>query len=152
MRCKEQPNQPAAGKAGIASLFAIERLCPGLPGPGRWGDKMKTLFAIGLMVACGGCADLQGPFVQNGIRIVPPVKQDGSGTGSHTFTLNIFNDGGTRWIKITDAECNKFDVYVDHRIETRTPNALYLFAYPGKSNSLRVVNQREFKRKIHFDE
>jgi hypothetical protein len=29
------PNHPAAGKAGIASLFAIEHHCPGLPEPGR---------------------------------------------------------------------------------------------------------------------
>jgi hypothetical protein len=28
-------NYPASGKAGIASLFAIECLCPGLPEPGR---------------------------------------------------------------------------------------------------------------------
>jgi hypothetical protein len=28
-------NKPAPGKAGTASLFAIEHLCPGLPEPGR---------------------------------------------------------------------------------------------------------------------
>jgi hypothetical protein len=32
---KEEPNHPAAGKAGIACLFAIEYPCPGLPEPGR---------------------------------------------------------------------------------------------------------------------
>ena len=29
-------NHPAAGKAGIARLFATEQYCPGLPEPGRW--------------------------------------------------------------------------------------------------------------------
>jgi hypothetical protein len=29
------PNNPAAGKAGIARLLAIEHDCPGLPKPGR---------------------------------------------------------------------------------------------------------------------
>jgi hypothetical protein len=29
------PNHPAAGKAGFAPLFAIERHRPGLPEPGR---------------------------------------------------------------------------------------------------------------------
>ena len=29
-------NHPAAGKAGISRLLAIERPCPGLPEPGRW--------------------------------------------------------------------------------------------------------------------
>ncbi len=33
---KRKPNHPAAGKAGIAPLFAVGRLCPGLPEPGRW--------------------------------------------------------------------------------------------------------------------
>ena len=28
-------NHPAAGKAGIASLFAVVHLCPGLPEPAR---------------------------------------------------------------------------------------------------------------------
>jgi hypothetical protein len=30
-----QPNHPAAGKAGLARLLAIEHYCPGLPEPGR---------------------------------------------------------------------------------------------------------------------
>ena len=30
-----KPNQPTAGKAGIARRLAIEHLCPGLPEPGR---------------------------------------------------------------------------------------------------------------------
>ena len=32
---KESPNHPAAGKAGIARLRAIEHHCPGLPEPAR---------------------------------------------------------------------------------------------------------------------
>ena len=30
------PNQPAAGKAEVARLLAIEPRCPGLPEPERW--------------------------------------------------------------------------------------------------------------------
>jgi hypothetical protein len=30
---------PAAGKAGIASLCAVEHRCPGLPEPGRYADE-----------------------------------------------------------------------------------------------------------------
>jgi hypothetical protein len=33
------PNHPAAAKAGIASLFAIEHHWPGLPEPGRWANR-----------------------------------------------------------------------------------------------------------------
>jgi hypothetical protein len=32
--------KPAAGKAGIASLFAIERLCADLPEPVRWATPL----------------------------------------------------------------------------------------------------------------
>jgi hypothetical protein len=31
----KQPNHPAASKAGFSFLFAIARLWPGLPEPGR---------------------------------------------------------------------------------------------------------------------
>jgi hypothetical protein len=32
---RRTPNQPAAGKAGVAQPFAIEHHCPGLPEPDR---------------------------------------------------------------------------------------------------------------------
>lgn len=62
--------------------------------------------------------------------------------------MTMINDGGTKWIKITDAEGKKFDVYIDHRIDTTTPGSIYLIDYPGKSNSVRVVDQRDFEQKI----
>jgi hypothetical protein len=37
--CFRATNEPAAGKAGIASLFAIGYLCPGLPEPNRWASR-----------------------------------------------------------------------------------------------------------------
>jgi hypothetical protein len=98
-----------------------------------------------------GCAHTHAPFVQDGIRIVPPVVQD------EKDALSIFNDGGTLWFKITDAEGKRFDVYVDHRLisnesggvsETKTSGGIYLMDYPGNSNSVWVVNQQEFRNKI----
>jgi hypothetical protein len=109
---------------------------------------MKALLVIGALALCVGCANTHGPFVQDGISIVSPVTQDGHDQETRASTVSIFNDGGTRWIKITDAEGKKFDVYIDHRIETKTPRAVYLLDYPGKPNSVRIVNQREFKQKI----
>ena len=81
----------------------------------------------------------------DGIRIVPPVTQEGYDKATGTSTLNLFNDGGTRWIKIIDAEGKRFDVYIDHRLvsnesdgfsETRTSGGVYLMAYLGHSNSV----------------
>jgi len=91
------------------------------------------------------------PFIQDGIRIVPPVIRD------ETNSLNFFNDGGTQLFKITDAAGKKFDVYVDHRLvsdgaggfaQDKGSGDIYLLAYPGNSNSVRVINQHEFRKKI----
>jgi len=112
---------------------------------------MKTPLVILALAFCLGCAHTPAPFVQNDIRIVPPVVQD------EKDTLLLFNDGGTRQFKITDAEGKKFDVYVDHRLVsngaggfsgTKTAGGIYLLDYPGHSNSVWVVNQQEFRKKI----
>jgi hypothetical protein len=51
-------------------------------------------------------------------------------------------------VRIKDAAGKCFDIYVDHRLDSRTPGAFYLRHYPGKPGSLRVINQRDFQRKI----
>jgi hypothetical protein len=108
---------------------------------------MRTCLFIAALLFCG-CVHTNGPFVQDGIRIVPPVSEEGSDPVSHTLTFSLFNDGGTRWVKITDAEGKKFDVYIDHRINSPTPAAIYLNAYPGKPDSVLVVDQKDFRKKI----
>ena len=113
---------------------------------------MKTLPSFLLIALCAGCASTTSPFVQNDIRIVPPVTQLGYDGATQTRTIALFNEGGTRWIKMRDAEGKQFDVYIDHRIGSTTPGAIYLLAYPDKSNSVRVLNEREFKRRVAFVE
>src|SRR5882757_1061670 len=103
---------------------------------------MKAILALISLALFAGCAHSISPFVQNDIRIVPPVKQEHDRQGDRVATL--VNDGGTKWIKITDAEGKIVEVYIDHRIDSKTPGAIYLNAYPGGTNSVRVANQREF--------
>lgn len=112
---------------------------------------MKTPPVILALTFCLGCAHTPTPFVQNDIRIVPPVIRDDKDM------LISYNDGGTLQFKITDAEGKKFDVYIDHRLvsdgaggfaQGKGSGDIYLLAYPGNTNSVRVVNQREFKKKI----
>src|SRR4051794_24609961 len=38
----ERPNEPAAGKAGIARLLAVEHHCPGLPEPERSASLVES--------------------------------------------------------------------------------------------------------------
>jgi len=91
---------------------------------------MKTLLSLVIMALYGGCVSTTSPFVQNDIRIVPPVTQEGYDGTSGIGKLTVFNDGGTQLVKIRDAEGKQFDVYIDHRINSRTLGAIYLRAYP----------------------
>ena len=106
---------------------------------------MRALLVIGFISLCVGCAHTHGPFVQAGIRIVPPVEQQHD---QGDIVIHAFNDGGTKCITITDAAGQKFDVYIDHRLDTKTPGAIYLIDYPGKSDSVRIVDEQDFKKKI----
>ncbi len=110
--------------------------------------QMKAPLFILCIALCVSCAHTHGPFIQDGIRIVPPVTREGRDKAAQTVSVTEFNDGGTRLIKITDAVGQKFDVYIDHRIDTKTPGAIYLIDYPGNSNSVRVVDQKDFHSKI----
>jgi hypothetical protein len=106
---------------------------------------MKTLLSTTVIAICVACAHAGSAFVQGGIRIVPPVTREGHGDIER---LSVFNDGGTQSFKITDAEGKHFDIYIDHRIGSPTPCAIYLYAYPDKPQSVRVLNQRELECKI----
>jgi hypothetical protein len=106
---------------------------------------MRAL-SVGIAAFCIGCVHTHPPFVQGSVRIVAPVRQEES--EKHTHRVDLFNDGGTHLFTITDAEGKKFDIYVDHRIGSSTPGAIYLRAYPGKPQSVRVLNREEFERKI----
>jgi hypothetical protein len=79
-------------------------------------------------------------FVQGKIRIVPPVTRL---EGPPNVT-----DGGTREVPIRDATGKEFLLFIDHRIESPTPGAIYLNAYPTERHSVRVRDVPEFKKKV----
>jgi hypothetical protein len=106
---------------------------------------MKKTLLLAFMILIAGCAQTNRAFIQDDIRIVPPVEQEHDDRG---IIITAFNDGGTKSVKITDAEGKTFNIYIDRRIDSKSPGAIYLNAYPGDSNSVRVVDQEAFKRKI----
>ena len=103
-------------------------------------------MSVGIAAFCIGCVHTHPAFVQGSIRIVPPVRQEEG--ENHTRRVDLFNDGGTKMFRITDAEGKKFDIYFDHRISTTTPGAVYLVDYPGRPTSVRVLDLQDFRRKI----
>ncbi len=67
-----------------------------------------------------------------------------------TVQYATLEDGGTQPGGFTDAAGRAFGFYIDHRIGTKTPGAIYLNAYPGERGSVRIRNEAEFKQKLGF--
>ena len=58
------------------------------------------------------------------------------------------SDGGTLQVHIIDAVGKEFIIFIDYRMESPTPGAIYLDAYPGERNSIRVLDEQGFKQKV----
>jgi len=138
----------AGGRPPETIAAPVESHVQGRPRIGFLAGITKPSLAIIIAALSLGCARTHAPYVQDGIRIVPPVTCDGYDPNAPTTPMISYNDGGTKLVKITDATGQKFDVYIDHRIDTKTPGAIYLLDYPGKSNSVPVVNLRDLKQRI----
>lgn len=105
---------------------------------------MKAAVFIFLVVFVTSCTQKRtNDFVQGNIRIVPPVQRVGLGA--------VMEDGGTTMFTVKDAAGKSFDIYIDYRLGTKTPGAVYLIAYPGESGSVRVQNEKEFRQKVRFE-
>jgi hypothetical protein len=112
---------------------------------------MKRLRLPVLLALLAGCTKAAPEFVQGDIQIAPPVT--GSGGRPLDEFAEVIKDGGTLEIPIRDAKGREFTIFIDHRFRTVTPGAIYLNAYPGRSNSIRVLDVRDFKQKVgDFDE
>ena len=105
---------------------------------------MNTLLTLAFAGLCAGCVHQGNPFVQDGIKIVPPIK--------HAQIQGGLDDGGTIRATITDARGKTFIIYTDKRMGAKSRGDVYLNAYPSESNSVHVLNQQEFRQKIgNFD-
>lgn len=106
--------------------------------------KLTRLFLFVALLA--GCVQKStDEFVQESIRIVPPVEK----VPDHVAV--VLEDGGTTIHPIRDARGKVFEVYIDHRLGTKSPGAIYLNAYPSERDSVRVTNQAEFRQKVKFE-
>jgi len=107
---------------------------------------MKTMLAFTSVALLVGCAQTPtSDFIQGSIRITPPIKKD-------QIQSAVIEDGGTVSGKFTDAKERVFEYYIDYRIGTKTPGAIYLLAYPGERKSVRVENKAEFKQKLGLND
>ena len=101
---------------------------------------MIRLQLLVFTLVFAGCASPPQDFVQGRIRIVPPVTR--------LLGSPAIGDGGTLQVVIRDAKGREFVFFIDHRIESPTPGAIYLNAYPTQRNSIRVRDVLDFKTKV----
>ena len=104
---------------------------------------MRPLKLLVLIMVLAGCASQpqdSPDFVQGKIRIVPPVTR--------LLGAPAIGDGGTMVVPIRDTDGKERTLFIDHRMESPTPGAIYLNAYPGEHGSVRVHDTAEFKRKV----
>jgi hypothetical protein len=101
---------------------------------------MKQLRTLILLALLAGCARTSREFVQGNVRIDLPVIRE--------LGPPALEDGGTLEIAIRDAKGRGFTLFIDHRINSPTPGAIYLNAYPGESNSIRVLDAPGFKQRV----
>ena len=97
---------------------------------------MRTRQLALIIALCFGCADAAREFTQGDIRITAPVKVQ---------SRSWATDGGTVFTHLLDAKGRSLDVYVDYQIGSPTRGAIYLNAYRGERNSVRVINEKQFK-------
>ena len=104
---------------------------------------MKKILAFIFVGLFAGWVLQASPFVQDGTKIVPPIR--------HAQIQPGLDDGGTIRATITDADGKTFIIYIDKRViagGNKTRGDVYLNAYPSESNSVHVLNQQEFRQKI----
>ena len=101
-----------------------------------------------LSISCSGTVDV---FVQGDIRIALPVQLQ-------TNAMRELKDGGTRVLPIIDATGRRYEVFFDRRFSqtpggdlVRAPGTIYLNGYPGKKESVLILNQNDFKRRVLKD-
>src|SRR3974377_1960143 len=85
--------------------------------------KLLSMSACILLMA--GCrSNSQNAFVQDGIEIVPPVHLEDLHPGR--TTLRVMDDGGSETFLIGDSKGKTFRIWIDHRLDIKTPGAIYL--------------------------
>ena len=99
---------------------------------------MKPLHVVILTSLLAGCSsahrDYEWHFIQGKIRIVPPVTRN--------LGPPAIGDGGTLQVHINDSVGKEFIIFIDHRIESPTPGAIFtktgFFAIGSRNRAARV--------------
>ena len=101
---------------------------------------MKTKATLLLVMLLGGCTETgTKEIIQGDIRLTPPIEKLG---------LAVLEDGGSMTGGIKDAKGRTFDVFIDYRLGTKTPGAVYLNGKPGDPKSVLITNGAAIKQML----
>jgi hypothetical protein len=69
----------------------------------------------------------------------PPIEK---------LDLGVLEDGGSMTGRIKDAKGRTFDVFIDYRLGTKAPGAVYLNGRPGSPKSVYITNGAAIKQML----
>lgn len=99
---------------------------------------MNSKLTLVILAVVAGCTKTATEdFVQGNLRITPPREK---------VFLTALEDGGSIEGKIKDAKGRRFDVFIDYRLGTKTPGAVYFNGDPGEPKSVLVTNGAVIKQ------
>lgn len=100
----------------------------------------QTPILLLLVLSIAGCTKpATKDFVQGDIRLTPPLER---------LSLAVLEDGGSVQGKIRDARGRLFDIFIDNRLGTKTPGAVYLGGEPGDPKAVLITNGAAIKQML----
>ncbi len=101
---------------------------------------MRTAMALALFVAVAGCARTDTKeLVQGAITITPPLQR---------LDMRELEDGGSVDGTFRDAKGRTFHVFIDYRLGTKGPGAVYLNGRPDDPKSISFTNGADLKQML----
>jgi hypothetical protein len=102
-----------------------------------WMKSKLALLTLALVAGCTKAATED--LVQGNLRLTPPVQK---------LDLGVLEDGGSLKGRIKDAKGRTFDIFIDYRLGTKTPGAVYLNGEPGDPKGELFTNGAAIKQML----
>jgi hypothetical protein len=101
---------------------------------------VKTRIALAFFLAVAGCARTQTrELVQGAITITPPLQR---------LDMGVLEDGGSEVGTFRDVKGRTFHVFIDYRLGTKAPGAVYLNGRPDDPKSILFTNGAALKHML----
>ena len=101
---------------------------------------VKNAVALAFLLVLAGCMRRQTKeLVQGAITITPPLQR---------LEMLVAEDGGSVEGHFKDAKGRMFQIFIDYRLGTKTPGAVYLGGEPGDPKAVFITNGAAIKQML----